>query len=387
MQRGRFANSLQNTLKIIITINYKQMKINLKSISRQKVLMIAVLCFAFAFTASATFAALTMSTTSVVSTGALTLTGAAASTWSTSAGALTVDSAAALNLGTVAATSLSLGATGVTTTNNGPLTVTQLLTASANAAVTGTITGTSASASALTVGANGATNPVLKVDGSASSVATGVSITGAAAGSSVTLATISSGTDEKLLLNSKGRSEIRINSRTDNTVTGDFIGVQIKPGQGTTKTANGVTGIEISPRLNDGVALSGAGASIIGAHIDAYLKGTTGNVAGDVRGAQIELVTDDAGARTITGDVTGLRFRSAFSAAAITGNFQAIKIEKPETQTGSQTYDSVLTLTSTIPLVWNDDPATEASTAAGYIKVIVNGQPRYIQLYSTAPTD
>lgn len=342
----------------------------------------------------------------------LTITANAASTWSTSAGALSITSADNINL-TPAATfdivvpadiGITFGTgekiegnnTDLTVTSGGAinLTATTDVVVPANVGVTfGTGEKIEGDSTDLTVtsgglvnfGANGATNPVLKVDGSVASVATGVSITGAAAGSSVTLATISSGTDEKLLLNSKGRSEIRLNSRTDSTTTGDFIGVQIKPGQGATKTANGVTGVEISPRLNDGIALTTG--SIIGAHIDTYLKGTTGNIGGDVRGAQIELVTDDAGARTITGDVTGLRFRSAFSAAAITGNFQAIKIEKPETQTGSQTYDAVLTLTDSIPLVWNDNPATEPADADGYIKVIVDGNVRYIQLYSTAPVD
>ena len=245
----------------------------------------------------------------------------------------------------------------------------------------------SADDNALTVGANGATNPVLQVDAATGSVATGVKITGAAAGSSVTLATISSGTDEKLLLNSKGRSEIRLNSRTDSTTTGDLIGVQIKPGQGASKTTGNVIGAEISPRLNSGVALAASG-SIIGAHIDTYLKGTAvGTVNGDVRGLQIELVTDDAGTRTIDGYVAGLRIRSAFSATGITGNFVPLRIEKPEVQTNSQNYDAVLDLTGDLSGVWNDDPGTEPSTAAGYIKVIIDGQARYIQLYSTAPTD
>ena len=185
-------------------------------------------------------------------------------------------------------------------------------------------------------------------------------------------------------LNGTLTNTIKLNSRTDSTsTTGDFIGAQIKPGVGVTKTTGGVTGVEISPRVNNTFELTTG--SVIGAHIDAYLKGTTGDIGGDVRGAQIELVTDDAGARTITGDVTGLRFRSAFSATAITGNFQAIKIEAPETQTNSQTYDSVLTLTSTVAGVWDDTDADSGDTEAGYIKVLVNGNARYIQLYSDAP--
>ncbi len=220
-------------------------------------------------------------------------------------------------------------------------------------------------------------------------LATGVSVTSAAAGSGATIASLSSGTDEKLLLNSKGRSEIRLNSRTDSTTTGDLIGVQIKPGQGASKTAGNVIGIEISPRLNSGVALAASG-SIIGAHIDTYLKGTAvGTVNGDVRGLQVELVTDDAGTRTVDGYVAGIRIRSAFSATGITGNFVPLRIEKPEVQTNSQNYDAVLDLTGDLAGVWNDNPGTEASagTADGYIKVIVNGAVRYIQLYSSAPVD
>ncbi len=57
--------------------------------------------------------------TSITPSSGLTITGGGASVWSTSSGALTVDSAAALNLGTTNATSLSVGKAGVETTING----------------------------------------------------------------------------------------------------------------------------------------------------------------------------------------------------------------------------------------------------------------------------
>lgn len=178
-------------------------------------------------------------------------------------------------------------------------------------------------------------------------------------------------------------TSVRLNSRNYTQATGSSIGFQSKPAQTVTSTGS-VIGGEISPRVNSAVAI----ANVIGLHVDSYLKGTAaGTVSGDVRGMQIELVTDDAGTRTISGDVTGLRMRSAFSATGITGNFTAFKIEKPEAQTNSQTYDAVFNFTSTIPLVWHSDPNTEPSTAAGYIKVIVNGVNRWIQLYSSAPVD
>ncbi|KKM63481.1 hypothetical protein LCGC14_1511060, partial [marine sediment metagenome] len=149
-----------------------------------------------------------------------------------------------------------------------------------------------------------------------------------------------------------GNKNVRIQSRTYTYTGGGITGVQIKPGIGAT-TTHEIKGIEISPRFNDGFTA----ATIVGLHVDVFLKGTTAvTTSGDVRGMQIELVTDDAGTRTISGYVTGLRMRSAFSATAITGNFSAFRIEKPEAQTNSQTYDGLFDLTSTIPLVWNNTP-------------------------------
>ena len=176
---------------------------------------------------------------------------------------------------------------------------------------------------------------------------------------------------------------VTLNSRNYTQTSGSSIGFQSKPAQ-TVTTTGSVIGGEISPRVNNDIDV----ANVIGLHVDTYLKGTaTRTVSGDVRGEQIELVTDDAGTCTYSGKVVGLRFRTAFSATGITGLFVPISVEKPEAQTNSQNYDGVLDLTSTVAGVWHDDPTTEPSTAAGYVKVYVNGNARYIQLYSTAPTD
>ena len=178
----------------------------------------------------------------------------------------------------------------------------------------------------------------------------------------------------------------RINSRNFTQTSGNSIGFQSKPAQ-TVGSSGNVIGFEVSPRVNDTIALTGSG-SVIGAHIDAYLKGTgAGTIAGDVRGLQIEMVTDDAGTRTISGNVSMLRFRAAFSATTITGKFVPIRIEKTETQTNSKAFDAVLELTSNLAGVWKDAPGTEPTTADGYFKVLVNGNARYVQLYSGAPVD
>lgn len=110
----------------------------------------------------------------------------------------------------------------------GPITVTNL-TATGNTllgdnvadttGITGATTITSTSASALTVGRQGATAPVLKIDASAATVATGISITGAAAAGGVAIAAISSGTDEALTINAKGTGTIGIGSVSTGAVT------------------------------------------------------------------------------------------------------------------------------------------------------------------------
>lgn len=176
--------------------------------------------------------------------------------------------------------------------------------------------------------------------------------------------------------------QVRINSRNYTQASGSSIGFQSKPAQ-TVDSTGSVIGGEISPRINDGVDI----ANIIGLHVDAYLKGTAAKtVSGDVRGLQIELVTDDGGTNTISGDVVGLRMRAAFSASTLTGAMTAIKIEKAEAQTNSQQWGYVLDLTGVNGLIWDDDFGTEPSTAAGGFKVRINGQDRWVQTYSSAPS-
>lgn len=97
-------------------------------------------------------------------------------------------------------------------------TLTGTLTA-ASAALTGTLTVTTTSASGLAVGRQGATDPVLQVDASTASVATGIKITGAAAASGVAVAVISSGTNENLTVDAKGSGTITIAGTSTGAIT------------------------------------------------------------------------------------------------------------------------------------------------------------------------
>lgn len=122
-------------------------------------------------------------------------------------------------------------------------------TVTGNVGVTGTLTVTSTSASALTVGRQGATDPVLKVNANTASVATGISITGAAAAGRVAVAAISSGTNEGLDINAKGSGSVRI----ANSSTGDVL---IGGGGATNTVTIGSTGSTIN------IGASGSGNTI-----------------------------------------------------------------------------------------------------------------------------
>lgn len=83
-------------------------------------------------------------------------------------------------------------------------------------AVNGPEAVTSASATALTVGPNGTTNPVLKVDASTASVASGINIRGNAAGFGAYISTISSNANEDIHLDPKGTGRIILGNQVAN---------------------------------------------------------------------------------------------------------------------------------------------------------------------------
>lgn len=181
-------------------------------------------------------------------------------------------------------------------------------------------------------------------------------------------------------------STIRLNSQTDSTsVSGDLIGFQSKPRTGIAGSQT-VYGSQISAQISNGIATTG---SIIGGIFDTYLRGTAaGTIGGRVSALDLELVTDDAGTRDITGYVTGLRIRKAFSAGTVTGVQSAIRVEFPEVQTGSESYDALFELTGNVgtgaTVAWHSTQTS--ATASGVIGVMVNGAKRYITLTSGTPS-
>lgn len=99
--------------------------------------------------------------------------------------------------------------------------------------VTGTLTGTSASASAFAVGRLGATTPAFLVDASTASSVTGLQVKSAAAAAGLAVSVVSSGTDENLTIDAKGAGTITLNA----TGTGNIV-----MGRAVTGVSSSVTG-------------------------------------------------------------------------------------------------------------------------------------------------
>jgi hypothetical protein len=96
------------------------------------------------------------------------------------------------------------------------------------------VVATTTSANALTVGANGTTNPQLNVQCDASSVATGLDIIGNAAGSGVEIAALSSGTNENIKITPKGTGNLDVDG-------GLIVGHQALSGAGAVDVSSVVT--------------------------------------------------------------------------------------------------------------------------------------------------
>lgn len=75
------------------------------------------------------------------------------------------------------------------------------------------------SANIFTVGANGTTNPLLNLDASTASIATGINIKGAAAAAGVAITTLSSGSNENLSISSKGTGTLNLNASANGNVS------------------------------------------------------------------------------------------------------------------------------------------------------------------------
>jgi len=130
--------------------------------------------------------------------------------------------------------------------------------------ITGAGTITSAAASAFTVGANGATDPVFRVDAATASTATGIRIKGAAAAGGVAMLVLSSGTNEALTIDAKGSGTVTINGSGTGAIS--LARATSVTGQFTldgTLTTSGAPGLVFSNDTDTGIYRNAADSIII----------------------------------------------------------------------------------------------------------------------------
>lgn len=185
------------------------------------------------------------------------------------------------------------GTIGIGSVSTGAVTITPATTITGALTLSSTLTQTSTSASALVVGRQGATNPVLQIDASTASVATGLKIKGAAAAAGLALSVITSGTNENLTIDAAGSGTItfagtstgRVTITPVTTITGAltlsavglvYNGVTLT---GTTGTGNMM--LSASPTTTG--TLTAAAANFSGAVTPAALLDISGAAAGQIK--------------------------------------------------------------------------------------------------------
>lgn len=128
---------------------------------------------------------------------------------------------------------------------------------------------------------------------------------------------------------------VRINSRSYTQTTGSSIGMQSKPSQTVTTTGD-VIGAEFSPRYQDGIA----GGGLVAVKADPILKGTTGNLSGNVVAFEANIDFGLSGTRTITGAVAAFRtFLAVPSGFTYTGKKSVILIANPNIAQWDYVFD------------------------------------------------
>ena len=182
--------------------------------------------------------------------------------------------------------------------------------------VSSLLTVTSVNANGLAVGANGTTNPVLKVDCSTASVATGLSVTGAAAAGGLALAVISSGTNEALTVNAKGSGAITIGGTSTGIVSIGRGSVNVAVFSSTKTSLATQNTTPTAAQLLTGyiqhASVTGAGTATLdtAANIDAAIPGVA-------TGDSFECVYSNTGSQTVTiTTATGLTLKGTVAIPA-----------------------------------------------------------------------
>jgi hypothetical protein len=145
------------------------------------------------------------------------------------------------------------GATSFSVRNNADSADNLLVTDAGAVSIRAGLTVTGSTATTFAVGRQGATSPAFQVDASAGSSVTGVKVTAAAAAGGVTLAAISSGTNEALTIVAKGSGQLSLGSSAGTVSINGYLDIT---SSGTATLVAAISGITFT--VND----NGSGPSI-----------------------------------------------------------------------------------------------------------------------------
>lgn len=242
----------------------------------------------------------------------------------------------------------------------------------------GAITQTSASATAFESGPNGSTNPVFRLVNNVASQATGVQITGNAAGTAPIISVISSGTNESLRLMSKGTGAYQFGDNSTQSVTLRMIG-QGSQSSGFTRFQNFNTNTIFDwvappggPFLWD---LNAGYASIINMKTSTAAAldigtGTSGLVIGTSY-----LKFDTSNVRTVFGDQV-ISFPTTVTAGGTTGNQTINKVSGTVNFAAAAT--SITVTNSKVSANSICFAVARTDDATGYVKNVVPGAGSFV---------
>lgn len=198
-----------------------------------------------------------------------------------------------------------------------------------------TSTITSSSATAFQVGANGATNPVFLINANTTSVATGISITGAAAGSAASIAVISSATNEALNINAKGSGITNIGSSSTGGLALNFGGATLNSvkvfGTGLLVQSTGANSLAVGPANSTNPSFNvdaSTGSAVTGFNVKSAAAGGGVALKAISSGTNEALTLDAKGSGTISINGTGTGNVILCAATAVTagGAAQGVQI-------------------------------------------------------------
>ena len=170
---------------------------------------------------------------------------------------------------------------------------------------------------------------------------------------------------------------VRINSRSYTKTTGDISAYQTKPSQTVTGTTTLVGG-ESSPRFQDACG----GASLIGYKSNPDLKGTTGDLTGDVRAYEGRVESASGSTRTIAGTAAVLHAMNSLH-GTVTGGAFVIAVDAAGGNVAWSGFaemaddEQVASVDAAGKLVDISGTAND-----GWMKVKVGAEVKYIALYN-----